>query len=137
MKTLLHAVHLSKDRFKTAREAHKWLTSNDIKPIKPVHKTDNFYEYRINEQIPNRKFTSKYIDNGILFVFQVVPNKYQTGGIKLFEKNEDVAEVKKLVDEFKTMSFKDFFDKINSEGIDYYKNPLIELINKRLNNKCI
>jgi hypothetical protein len=34
MKTLLHAVHLSKDRFETAREARKWLTSNDIKPIK-------------------------------------------------------------------------------------------------------
>jgi hypothetical protein len=36
MKTLLHAVHLSKDRFETAREARKWLTSNDIKPIKGV-----------------------------------------------------------------------------------------------------
>ena len=76
MKTVLHAVHLSKEKFKSAREAHSWLSKHNIKPIKPVDKNGEFYQYRINEQIPNRKFTSKYVDDGILFVFQIVPNNY-------------------------------------------------------------
>jgi hypothetical protein len=72
MPSIIHAVHFSKDIFKNGYETRKWLNNHNIKPIKGIHKTENFYEYRINEVIPNKKFVSKYIDNGILFVYQLI-----------------------------------------------------------------
>jgi hypothetical protein len=76
MKTILHAVNFSRQYFKNANETKKWLNKHNIKPIKPVDKTDNFFRYRINEVIPKKKFVSKYITDGIEFVFQLVSNNW-------------------------------------------------------------
>lgn len=64
---MLQSVHFKKSLF-TLAGTKKWVISHDLHPIKTVHITDTFYEYRIN---PPKKgiYYSKYIAPGILFVF--------------------------------------------------------------------
>ena len=64
---MLQSVHFKKSLF-TLAGTKKWVNSHDLRPMKPVHITDTFYEYRIS---PPKKgiYYSKYIAPGILFVF--------------------------------------------------------------------
>lgn len=46
-------------------DARKWLNKEKLKPIKRVHKTDNFYRYRIENPKDFQKFTIKTLNNEI------------------------------------------------------------------------
>jgi hypothetical protein len=48
----------------------QWLIKNDIKPIKSIHYGKKFYKYRINKPQKGKKYYSKYIMPGVLFIFQ-------------------------------------------------------------------
>ena len=47
-----------------------FLLRHSIVPLKGVHITKHFYEYRITEPNKYKSFYSKYITDGILFTFQ-------------------------------------------------------------------
>jgi hypothetical protein len=56
------------DKYKyTAYQARTWLLDNDIKPIKRVHKTQNWLRYRIREPSYN-EYSTKMIGDHIMFI---------------------------------------------------------------------
>ena len=64
---MLQSIHFDKTYYKL-REAKDWLLRHGILPIKRVHKTGKFWEFRIINPT-NGRYYSKYIDTGILFIF--------------------------------------------------------------------
>jgi hypothetical protein len=65
---MLHAVNFDRNYY-TLSDAKLWLRDHDIIPIKNVHTTKRFYKFRINEPKKYGVYYSKYITDGILFVF--------------------------------------------------------------------
>lgn len=51
----------------TDEQARKWLISHGLLPIKQVHKTPNYYRYRIKEPI-HKFYTTKAIKNNMKLV---------------------------------------------------------------------
>lgn len=49
--------------------AKKWLNQYGFKPIKGVHATNTQLRYRIKPPVINGVYHSRYVDNGVLFVF--------------------------------------------------------------------
>lgn len=69
MASKIHAVHFSKDLF-DKHTSLQWLFEHNIIPIKKAHMGKNMIKYRIKKANKNKKFYSKYITDGILFIFQ-------------------------------------------------------------------
>lgn len=63
-KSDIHSVQFDKTKWTPAR-ALAWLKDHDLKNIKPVHETANFYRYRIIDPRFFRSFITKKLDNGI------------------------------------------------------------------------
>lgn len=54
----------------TLTEARHWLMKHKLRPIKSVHITANYYRFRMNEPVPNARYYTKEIDDGVLFVIE-------------------------------------------------------------------
>jgi len=64
----VQAVIFDNDVFKS-ENAREWLKKHYLRPIKPVHLTENYWRYRIQE--PNYevyRYITHTIDNGIKFI---------------------------------------------------------------------
>lgn len=66
----IQAILFPIDNYDTIK-ARKWLKSHHYRPIKRVHKTDNFLRYRINNPIKSTYITKK-LDNGINIILQFI-----------------------------------------------------------------
>lgn len=64
---MIQSIHFSKKLF-TLSETRQWLKHYGLVPMKAVHETDNFYEYRMNPPYKGRYY-SKYVQVGVLFIF--------------------------------------------------------------------
>lgn len=64
---MLQSVHFSRDLF-ILEETKNFLWFHGLVPMKPVHITKNFYEYRINPPIKGHYY-SKYVVPGVLLTF--------------------------------------------------------------------
>jgi len=51
-------------------ESLLWLRENDLKPIKPVHETLNFYRFRMYNPNPLKEYYTKEIMKGVKFIIQ-------------------------------------------------------------------
>lgn len=71
---IVQAIIFKKDLW-NASSALKWLKKHKYKPIKRVHKTENFLRYRINE--PNEKYNyiTLSFKNGIEMIFMTKSKK--------------------------------------------------------------
>ena len=65
----LHAVWFNKSLF-DKDSSLQWLFEHKIDPIKKVHETTNNFKYRIRKPNKTKKYYSKYITDGVLFIFQ-------------------------------------------------------------------
>jgi hypothetical protein len=52
----------------TKSMANQWLSENKFIPIKAVHKTANFYRYRIQNPNKFNRFADKKLSNGIQLI---------------------------------------------------------------------
>ena len=52
----------------TTENARKWLSKKKLKPIKRVHKTKNYYRYRINNPKKYKRMRFKKINENISFI---------------------------------------------------------------------
>jgi len=60
----IHSVLFDKTKY-TPTQALKWLKDHNLKNIKPVHETINYYRYRIIDPDVFRSFITKKLKNGI------------------------------------------------------------------------
>lgn len=61
-KSDIHSVLFRKDKYDT-RSARSRLKNHNLKPIKKVHTTKNFYRYRIRDPTLFKSFMTKKIDD--------------------------------------------------------------------------
>lgn len=53
-----------KDNVYNTLKSRTWLKNHNLKPIKRVHHTDNYFRYRIREPEQFKRFITKSIDYG-------------------------------------------------------------------------
>lgn len=63
---MIQSIHFNKNVF-TKSQSKKWIKLHEYKPIKKMHETENFYNYRLINPIHGKKFFNKYIENGLYF----------------------------------------------------------------------
>ena len=54
----------------TTQQARSWLSEHGIKPLKRVHKLKNELRYRIRDPKKFKRYITKKMNNGILFVIE-------------------------------------------------------------------
>jgi hypothetical protein len=65
---MLQSIVFDKESF-TLRRAKAWLHKHHLIPIKDVHHTVNSYRFRMSPPKRARRYYSKYVDDGVLFIF--------------------------------------------------------------------
>jgi hypothetical protein len=60
----IHSVLFDINKWTTAK-ARAWLKKENLKPIKKVHKQENFLRYRLHDPSKYKRFITKKLDNGI------------------------------------------------------------------------
>jgi hypothetical protein len=53
----------------TIKEAQKMLDDMNLKPIKPVHATEKFFRFRIQEPRLFKSFKTHVVNNNIKFIY--------------------------------------------------------------------
>lgn len=71
MTTEIQSVMLKRSKFKNVKNGMKWIKKNKFKPIKRVHKTNNYFRYRLNQPNKYNKFRIKTINNNVKFVIGI------------------------------------------------------------------
>jgi hypothetical protein len=65
---MLQSIHFDRNIW-TLHNARNWIINHHIKPIKSAHVTDRWIMYRISEPIQTDRYYSKYITDGVLYIF--------------------------------------------------------------------
>jgi len=70
MTSTIQACIFPKDLF-TTQQARLFLKKHNLKPIKRVHTTKNFYRYRIKNPDTNKRHVTKKLTNGVEIILEM------------------------------------------------------------------